>query len=116
MEFDHENPNSMDDFEKELSEAFARRPAPPSLARKIMARRSRQNTERIHHRTALLQRLAACLVLGVALAGGVRWRNLEEQRKGEEARQQVLTALRITNHALDQVKNQLAAHDRDRQQ
>ena len=116
MEFDREDQNSMDDFEQQLSEAFARRPAPPSLKRKIMARRSLQNTERINNRTALLQRLAACLVLGAALAGGFAWRNREEQRKGEEARQQVLTALRITNHALDQVKIQLAEHDRDRQQ
>ena len=116
MEFDHEDQKPMDEFEQELSEAFARRPAPPNLKRKIMARRSRQNTERIRNRTALLQRLAACLVLGAALAGGFAWRSREEQRKGEEARQQVLTALRITNHALDQVKIQLVAHDRDRQQ
>ncbi len=101
---------------RNCAEAFARRPAPPSLKRKIMARRSRQSTERIHNRTALLQRLAACLVLAAALAGGFAWRNREEQRKGEEARQQVFTALRITNHALDQVKIQLAEHDRDRQQ
>ncbi len=116
MEFDHEDQKPRYDFEQELAEAFARRPAPPSLKRKIMARRSQQNTERIHNRTALLQRLAACLVLGAALAGGFAWRNREEQRKGEEARQQVLTALRVTNHALDQVKIQLAEHDRDRQQ
>lgn len=116
MEFDRDNHNPTDDFEQELAEAFARRPAPPSLKRKIMARRSQQNTERIRNRTALLQRLAACIVLCAALAGGFAWRNREEQRKGEEARQQVLTALRITNHALNEVKIQLAAHDRDSQQ
>jgi hypothetical protein len=116
VEFDREDETSMNDFEKELGEACARRPAPPSLKRKIMARRSQQNTERIRNRTALLQRLAACLVLGAAVAGGFAWRNREEQRKGEEARQQVLTALRITGHALNQVKNQLAEHDRDQQQ
>jgi len=116
VEFDHEGQNSMNDFEQELAEAFARRPAPPSLKRKIMALRSQQNTERIRNRTAILQRLAACLILCAALAGGVAWRNREEQRKGEEARQKVLTALRVTSHALDQVKTQLAAHDRDRQQ
>ena len=52
-----------------------------------------------------------------ALGGGIRLASgTSEQRKGEDARQQVLTALRITNHALDQMKNQLAAHDRDRQE
>jgi hypothetical protein len=114
VEFDYEESKALEDFELELREAFERRPAPPGLKRKIMSERSRQVTGRIHHRTALLQRLAACLVLGTALAGGYAWRNYQEQRQGEEARQQVLTALRITNHALDQMRTQLAAHDRDR--
>jgi hypothetical protein len=35
-----------------------------------------------------------------------------ERRKGEEAKQQVFTALRITNHALDHMNKQLAAHGR----
>jgi len=115
VEFDRENHNPTDDFEQELAEAFARRPALQPQAQNH-ARRSQQNTERIRNRTALLQRLAACLVLCAALAGGFAWRNHEERRKGEEARQQVLTALRITNHALNEVKIQLAANDRDRQQ
>jgi hypothetical protein len=114
VEFDFEENKALEDFEQELREAFERRPAPPSLKRRIMSERSRQITGRIHHRTALVQRLAACLVLGAALAGGYAWRNHQEQIQGEDARQQVLTALRITNHALDQMKTQLAAHDRDR--
>ena len=49
---------------------FARRPAPPSLKRKIMARRSRQNTERIRNRTAILaaSRRMPCPVRGPRLA------------------------------------------------
>jgi hypothetical protein len=50
------------------------------------------------------------------LGGGFTWRNREERRKGEEARQQVLTALRITNRALNQMKAQLAEHDRNTQE
>jgi hypothetical protein len=47
------------------------------------------------------------------LGGAVEWRHREEERrKGEAAREQVLTALRITSHALDQVNTRLAAHDR----
>jgi hypothetical protein len=38
-----------------------------------------------------------------------------ERRKGEEAKQQVFTALRITGHALDQVNTQLEEHDRNKQ-
>jgi uncharacterized protein involved in tolerance to divalent cations len=114
VESDFEESKLLEDFEQELREAFERRPAPPGLKRKIMVERSRQNTARISYRTALLQRLAACLVLSAALAGGYAWRNHQQQLQGEEAHQQVLTALRITNHALDQMKTQLAAHDRDR--
>jgi hypothetical protein len=61
------------------------------------------------------QRLAASLVLAAMLGGAVMWHNAEQRRKGEEARQQVLTALRITSHALKQMNQQLANHDRDAQ-
>ena len=106
----------MDHFERELKQALERRPAPPSLKRKLMEQRNRQRTERLRIRTVMWQRLAACLVLVSLLGGGFAWRNREEQRKGEEARQQVLTALRITNRALNQMKAQLAEHDRNTQE
>ena len=83
----------------------------------MMEQRSRQRTERLRIRRVVWQRLAACLVLaaraGRRAAPGMQ---REERRKGEAARQQVMTALRITNHALNQVKAQLAEHDRDRQE
>jgi hypothetical protein len=65
------------------------------------------------------QRLAAVILLTAALGGGLAWRNhqqrLEERARGEAARQQVLTALRITSRALNRMNVQLAAHDRDGQ-
>jgi hypothetical protein len=86
-----------------------RRPAPPSLKRRLMEnRRAPQPRGHAFH----WQRLAAALVLTAVLGGGVAWHNAEERRKGEAARQQVLTALRITNHALNQMNLQLAAHGR----
>lgn len=103
-------------FERELKLAFERRPAPPSLKRKVMEHRGRQRTERLRIRTVIWQRLAACLLLAGLLGGGFEWRQREEQRRGEAARQQVLSALRITTHALNQVRAQLAEHDRDRQE
>lgn len=116
MDFDPMDEFEREQFEQELRQALERRPAPPSLKRKLMARRRRQRTERLHVRTLWWQRLAASLLMAAALCGGFAWRNREEQRKGEEARRQVLTALRITNHALNQMKTQLAEHDRDRQE
>lgn len=115
MEFDPEN-----EFEQELRQALERRPAPPVLKRRLMEKRSQRHTERVRTHTMIWERLAAVIVLAAVLSGGVMWREhenrLEEQAKGEAARQQVLTALRITSHALNQMNIQLAAHRRDGQE
>ena len=102
----------IDEFERELRQALERRPAPPGLKRKVMAERGRLRTERIRSRTVIWQRLAASLALAAVVGGGFAWREREEERKGEEARRQVMIALRITGHALNQMKTQLAAHHR----
>jgi hypothetical protein len=107
-------PEEMDSFEKELQQALQRRPAPPSLKRKVMERRGRQSAERRHSHLVLWERLAASLVLAAALGGAAKWElnKVEDRRKGEDARRQVMTALRITGHALNEMNTRLAAHDR----
>lgn len=102
----------VDDFEQELRQAMERRPAPPCLKRKLMEQRSRRRTQQLRSHRILWQRLAAGLALTAVLGGGVAWRDHEDRRRGEAAREQVLTALRITGHALNQVNSQLAAHGR----
>lgn len=104
-----------DDFEQELRQALERRPAPPSLKRRLLAQRAaRSRPQAVRSSFVLWQRLAASVVLVAALGGGLTWSHHEQElRKGQEARQQVLTALRITSHALDHVQAQLAAHDRE---
>lgn len=103
----------MDEFERELREALERRPAPPSLKRKLMAGRRAPQPRRV---PLPWQRLAASLALAGVLGGSLwGWREREEQRRGEAAREQVLTALRITGHAINQVDSQLAAHGRAQQ-
>ncbi len=104
-----------DELERELRQAFARQPAPPGLKRRLMEARRRQQSARLHHRVVLWQRLAATLVLACTLGGLLTWRHISEQRKGEQLRQQVLTAFRITNHALDQMNRQLASHGSDQE-
>ena len=106
-------PEPIDDFEQELRQAMERRPAPPSLKRKILERRRRQNTERLHGRMVLWQRLAASVVLAGVLGGAFAWRNAEERRRGEEAKQQVFTALRVANHALNEMNAQLKERSQD---
>jgi cell division protein FtsB len=107
--------DEMDEFEGKLSEAMTLRPAPPSLKSKIMQRRWRERAERQRRRVAWWRRIAAAIVLAGAVGGGFAWRYRQRQRKGEEARQQVLTALRITNHALDVMNAQLQQNDQQEQ-
>ena len=100
----------LDEFERELKQALERRPAPPSLKRRVMERRG----QRRNPQSMIWMRLAATLLIVALLGGGLRWglQQREERRQGEEARQQVMTALRITGHALNRVSTKLAAHDR----
>ena len=104
----------MEDFEQELKQALERRPAPPSLKRKIMARKRANDTQKIHQRVVFWQRLAASIVLCGAVGGGVTWHNVQERRKGEAAREQVMVALRIAGHALNQMNEQLAEHNEEK--
>ncbi len=106
----------MDDFERELQQALERRPAPPSLKRRIMERRGLLSVERRRIHWLVWQRVAAGLVLAAVLAGGMEWRlrSIEQNRQGEEARRQVMIALRITGHALNSVNEHLnRAHNAD---
>ena len=102
----------VDEFERELRGAFERRPAPPSLKRRLMEKR---RAKQVVRPWVTWQRLAASLALTAVLAGGVEWRIVEERRKEEAAREQVFTALRITSHALDQMNARLAARRRGNQ-
>ena len=100
----------LEEFEREMRQALERRPAPPGLKRKVMAERNRLHAERLRGRRVLWQRLAASVALAAAVCSVLTWREREEERKGEEARRQVMIALRITGHALNQMKTQLAGH------
>jgi len=120
----------LDQFEQELRQALERRPAPPGLKGRVMERRSARMERRSwfarsffgsksagsagRAHSLLWMRVAATVLLAAAVGWGLHWRveKREEQRRGEEARQQVMTALRITGHALNQVHVRLAAHDR----
>jgi hypothetical protein len=101
------------DFERELQQAMERRPAPPSLKRRILQARDARHTQNVHIQTVWWQRLAASVLIAGVIAGGYSWRQVEERRKGEEVKRQVMTALRITNHALNDMNRRLVEHDRE---
>ncbi len=105
------NLESIDGFENELRQALERRAAPPSLKRKLLEQRKALRSERKHFRTMLLERLAASVVLAAVLGGGFAWRHDEELRRAEAAREQVMTALRITAQALNQVNAELTGQN-----
>ena len=110
-----------DDFELELREGLKRRPAPESLKRKVMDRRAQNRgqiqsirpAERQRNRMIWLERVAASLVLAAVAGSAVVGHYAVERRKGEEAKQQVFTALRITNHAFQVMNEQLQQQDKD---
>jgi len=104
--------DKMNGFEDELRQAFLRRPAPPSLKRRILDQRAQRRTAQTRNRAVFWQRIAAAFVLAAGIGGGFTWHYVDQQRKGEAAREQVLTALRITNRTLDQIQARLAARDR----
>jgi hypothetical protein len=83
------------------------------MDRRADQRRTQQRRSHIQ----LWQRLAASLILVAVVSSAAEWvrHEREEHRQGEAARQQVLTALHITGHALDHLNTQLTAHDRTEQ-
>lgn len=102
----------MDELERDLRLGVQRQPAPPNLKRKIMERRRQQRSQQ-HRRMVWFERLAASVVLAGVLGGAAFWRHEVEQRRGEEAKQQVFTALRVTNHALQVMNEQLEKRNKD---
>jgi len=79
-----------------------------------MERRGLLTIERRHSQWVVWQRVAAGLLVAAMLGGAVQWelRREQERRQGEEARRQVMIALRITGHALNEMNAQLNAHNR----
>jgi hypothetical protein len=111
----------MDDFERELREAMRRQSAPAGLKPKILAHRRQRRARRfpslwIFQWGPATAALAAMVVVVVIVAAGVGGflmkREAEEHRRGEEAKQQVFTALRIANRALEEMNVQLEERNR----
>ncbi|MGO9775677.1 MAG: hypothetical protein ACLQGT_10255 [Terracidiphilus sp.] len=108
----------MDAFEEKLKRSFERQPAPPGLRRRLMERRrrtaQRQSTPFFAWRgvAAAIVSLSLCILAALVVYGNYQLREAEKQRQGEAARQQVLLALRITNHALEHMNRQFAANGR----
>jgi negative regulator of sigma E activity len=98
------------DFEAMLREAMQREEAPLGLKQRVLAKaRERRRAERRPWwQVPLVQRVAVSMVLAAVCGGyAVYHQQAEERRKGEEAREQVMTAFRITSKTLGRVNERL---------
>ena len=104
MEHDEKD---LPEFERKLRVAMARREAPLGLKTRVLAqaRERRQGQRRLWW---MIERIAATVVLAAAVGGFVEYRHIEEVRKGEAAKEQVLTALRITGRTMSRVQEKLS--------
>lgn len=106
----------MHEVERELRSALERVPAPPGLKRKLMQRRDALHAQRRRRLVRWWQRLTVAATLAAVVVCAMVWRSAQQRRKAQQVRREVMAALRITNHALQQMQAQLAAHDQDAQE
>ena len=106
MEHNELDERDLQDFERKLRMAIARREAPLGLKSRVLAQ-ARERRQAQRGRLWIWQRVAATLVVAAVLGGFAEYRHIEEQRKGKAAREQVLTALRITSRTMGRVQERL---------
>lgn len=97
------------EFERRLRNAMQRHEAPLGLKARVLAQsraRMREN-RRAQQGGWMLQRIAASAVLAAIFGGIAVYREMEvrsiERQKGEQAREQVMLALRITTRTLNRI-------------
>ncbi|MBX9599498.1 MAG: hypothetical protein K2X35_00785 [Bryobacteraceae bacterium] len=97
----------MNDFEKELSNALRRVEPPEGFAERVAARAARDKVTVMKPRPHWTRwAAAACLVI-IGAAGGERYYQKRQAERAENARDQLLIALRLTGAQLDAVRQQV---------
>ena len=96
----------MDRFEASLKEALQRQEPSDGFTRRVMARVNGGAPQRPRMRLAWAMAAAA---MAMTIGGGALY---ERQRRGEQARDQLLLALKITGKQLDHVRKQINAQER----
>lgn len=100
----------IDDFERELREQLTAREAPEGFADRVMARvavREKVRERRRWFRQPVWQWAAVTALAAVVAAGVGLQHEREQRREGEEARAQVMLALRITGTTLRDVERKI---------
>lgn len=114
---EQENGQELAEFERKLRSAMQRREAPLGMKQRVLAR-ARERRQAQHGRWWMVQRIAASALLATIFGGIAVYKQVQERalehKKGEEARDQVLVALRITHKTLDRVSDRVNDHENDR--
>jgi hypothetical protein len=99
------------EFERKLRMALQRREAPLGMKARVLAQSRARRRRFAEGGGWMVQRIAATAVLAAIASGIVAYRQMEvralERQKGEEAKAQVMLALRITGRALDRVSERI---------
>jgi hypothetical protein len=97
----------MDDFERQLTEAFQRKDPPPGFEARVIAA-ARQQKQRTWNWMPFRLRWAAAFATVVVVAGGLEYRRESiERAKGEAAKAQLELALKITGEKLRKIQNRV---------
>jgi len=107
VEHNELNEQELQEFERKLRTAMSRRAAPLGLKTRVLAQ-AHERRQGQRRRWWMIERIAATVLLAAAVGGFVEYRHLEEVRKGEAAKEQVLTALRITGRTMGRVQERLS--------
>jgi hypothetical protein len=95
----------MNDFERELREAFQRREPPPGFADRVMARiphhMPQPKPRPVWRREWMAVAAAACL----AVVGGGAYEQHKRQVEGEKAKQELIYALTVATQSLEFTKS-----------
>ena len=98
----------MDEIEKALRAALQREPAPERFLDRVLLKANlRPGPETAWWQLPVVRWSIAGVVAVAGIAGGVSEHERQERVRGEQARQQVLTALRMTGTELRAVRRQI---------
>jgi len=95
------------EFEQKLRFALQHRTAPMGMKARVLATARERRRQKQHGWQWMVQRVAASVVIAAIAGGAVAYHQIEERRKGEAAREQVMLALKITNKTLNRVNERL---------
>jgi hypothetical protein len=93
----------MDDFEKQLKEALAKKEPSPFFEARVLGAAKRQVRE---HRASARMWWASAVAAGLLLMSGSAWqfeRNREEERAGKDAKARLELALKVTSVKLQKI-------------